>query len=164
MFGFGGQREDWTVTLPTEPTIDLDLTLNAGTGRLTLGGSRLSNVGLTVNAGSLSLDLRDAATMDTLDGTVNAGSSVVWLPDVPITGGFTVNAGSLVFCAPADLGLRFNTGDNPISSNDFDRAGLVKTDDGWETPGFATAPIRTTLDVTANAGSLSLNPSEPCSR
>jgi LiaI-LiaF-like transmembrane region len=143
VFGFGGQREDWTVTLPTEPTIDL---------------------GLTVNAGSLSLDMRDAATMDTLDGTVNAGSSVVWLPDVPITGGFTVNAGSLVFCAPADLALRFDTGDNPISSNDFDQAGLVKTDEGWETPGFATAPIRTTLDVTANAGSLSLNPSEPCSR
>ena len=54
------------------------------------------------------------------------------------------------------------TGDNPISSNDFDRAGLVKTGDGWETPDYATAAIRTELDVTANAGSLSLNPTQPC--
>ena len=164
VFGLGGKHEDWTVTLPTDPTIDLGLTLNAGSGRLTLDNARLSRVGLTVNAGSLSLDMADAAAMEDLGGTVNAGSSVIWLPDVPITGDFTVNAGSLVICAPADLALRFNTGSNPISSNDFDRAGLVRTDDGWETPGFATAPIQTTLDVTANAGSLSLNPSQPCSR
>jgi len=38
----------------------------------------------------------------------------------------------------------------------------VKTGDGWETPDYATAAIRTELDVTANAGSLSLNPTQPC--
>jgi LiaI-LiaF-like transmembrane region len=163
-FGFGGGRESWLVTVPSQPTIDLGVTLNAGTGQLELGGARLSNVDMTVNAGSLSLDLRGAETVDGLDGTVNAGSSVTWLPELPIQGDLTVNAGSLVICAPEGLGLRLNTGDNPISSNDFDRAGLVRTDDGWETPGYATAAIRSELDVTANAGSLSLNPSQPCNR
>ena len=43
-FGSSG-RESWTVTLPTDPTIDLGVTLNAGEGRLVLGrahGSRTS--------------------------------------------------------------------------------------------------------------------------
>jgi hypothetical protein len=163
-FGLSGKREDWRVTLPTAPSIDLGVTLNAGSGRLVLDGARLADVGATVNAGSLSLDLRGVEAIGDLDGTVNAGSNVTWLPALPLQGDLTVNAGSLVICAPAGLGLRLNTGDNPISSNDFDRAGLVRTDDGWETPGYATAAIRTELDVSANAGSLSLNPSEPCSR
>jgi hypothetical protein len=102
------------------------------------------------------------ATASTLDGTVNAGSAVVWLPDVPLQGDLTVNAGSLSICAPADVGLRLVTGDNPISSNNFDDEGLVRSGDAWETPGFATAPIRTVLDVQANAGSVSLNPRQTC--
>jgi Domain of unknown function (DUF5668) len=163
VFGLN-KREDWDVTLPTDPTLGLDVTLNAGSGRLVLGGAHLSNVGVTVNAGSMSVDLREAAAIATIDGTINAGSSVTWLPELPLQGDLTVNAGSLVICAPEGLGLRLNTGDNPISSNDFDRAGLVRTDDGWETPGYATAPVRAELDVTANAGSLSLNPSQPCER
>jgi hypothetical protein len=164
VIGFGGGRESWRVSLPNEPTVDLGVTLNAGSGRLELEGARLSSVDTTVNAGSLSVDLRGAAAVASIDGTVNAGSDVVWLPNLPIQGDLTVNAGSLVICAPEGLGLRLNTGDNPISSNDFDRAGLVRVGDSWETPSYATAEIRTELDVTANAGSLSLNPSQPCSQ
>jgi hypothetical protein len=160
--GFGGGRESWQVTVPGDPTIDLGVTLNAGSGRLILEGAHLSSADITVNAGSLSTDFRGAAAIASIDGTVNAGSSVTWLPNLPLQGSLTVNAGSLVICAPEGLGLRINTGDNPISSNDFDRAGLVKTDGSWETPGYATAAIRSDLDVTANAGSISLNPSQPC--
>ena len=160
-FGSGG-REFWMVTLPTEPTLDVGVTLNAGAGRITLEGARLSDVSLTVNAGSLSLDLRDAEAIESLGGTVNAGSNVTWLPELALEGSLTVNAGSLVICAPEDLGLRLHTGDNPISSNDFDQAGLVQVDDAWETPDYASARVKTELDVTANAGSLSLNPSQPC--
>lgn len=162
VIGFGGARESWRVAVPRDPTIDLGVTLNAGSGRLVLEGVHLRGVDVTVNAGSLSTDLRGAAAVDNIDGTINAGSSVTWLPNLPLQGSISVNAGSLVICAPEGLGLRLNTGDNPISSNDFDRAGLVKTSDGWETPGYATAAIRTELDVSANAGSLSLNPSQPC--
>jgi cell wall-active antibiotic response 4TMS protein YvqF len=164
VIGFGGGRESWRVTLPNAPTIDLGVTLNAGSGKLVLEGAHLTGVDLTVNAGSLSTDLRGAAAVGGLDGTVNAGSSVTWLPNLPVQGSLTVNAGSLVICAPQGLGLRLTTGDNPISSNDFDRAGLEKTDGGWETPGYATAAIRTELDISANAGSVSLNPSQPCSQ
>ena len=162
-FGGGGGRQRWDVTLPTEPTLAVGVTLNAGSGRVVLEGARLSGVDLTVNAGSLSLDLRDAEAIESLGGTVNAGSNVTWLPELSLEGDLTVNAGSLVICAPEDLGLRLNTGDNPISSNDFDRAGLVQVDDAWETPDYASARVKTELDVTANAGSMSLNPSQPCS-
>jgi len=161
-FGISGARERWDITLPTDPTIDLDVELNAGSGRLTLPGAHLGSVDITVNAGSLRIDLRDVAAASTLDGTVNAGSAVVWLPDVPLEGDLTVNAGSLSICAPADVGLRLITGDNPISSNNFDDEGLIRSGDAWETPGFATAPIRIVLDVQANAGSVSLNPRQTC--
>lgn len=161
-FGISGARERWDITLPTDPTIELDVELNAGAGRLTLPGAHLASVDVTVNAGSLRIDLRDVAAASTLDGTVNAGSAVVWLPDVPLEGDLTVNAGSLSICAPSDVGLRLITGDNPISSNNFDDEGLVRSGDAWETPGFATAPIRIVLDVQANAGSVSLNPRQTC--
>ena len=75
----------------------------------------------------------------------------------------TVNAGSLSICAPQGVGLRLTTGDNPISSNDFKDQGLIHTGNTWETSGFATAEIRIALDVTANAGSMSLNPRQTCS-
>jgi hypothetical protein len=162
VFGFPGTRERWNISLPTEPTIDLDVELNAGAGTLTLQGAHLSSIDATVNAGSLRIDLRDVAATSTLDGTVNAGSAVVWLPGLPLEGDLTVNAGSLSICAPEDVGLRLTTGDNPISSNNFEDVGLVRSGDAWQTPGFATAPIRIALDVQANAGSVSLNPRQAC--
>ncbi|HEX5013906.1 MAG TPA: DUF5668 domain-containing protein [Candidatus Limnocylindrales bacterium] len=161
-FPFSSGRETWTVRVPTEPTIDLGVTLNAGSGVVEMDGARLAGVRSTVNAGSLTLDLRGAETITDLGGTVNAGSSVTWLPELAVEGSLTVNAGSLVICAPDGVGLRLHTGDNPISSNNFEDAGLVRTDDGWETPGYDTASVRTELNVTANAGSASLNPSQPC--
>lgn len=161
-FGFSGVRERWDITLPTDPTIDLDVELNAGAGRLTLPGAHLASVDVTVNAGSLRIDLRDAAAASTIGGTVNAGSAVIWLPQRPLEGDLTVNAGSLSICAPDDVGLRLVTGDNPLSSNNFDDEGLVRSGDAWETPAFATAPIRIELGVQANAGSMSLNPRQTC--
>jgi hypothetical protein len=161
-FPFGRGRETWTVQLPSEPTIDLGITLNAGSGNVVLEGASLADVRSTVNAGSFRLDLRGVIAIESIGGTVNAGSSVTWLPELPLEGSLTVNAGSLVLCAPDDLGLRLNTGDNPISSNDFDRAGLVEVDGGWETPGYDTADVRTELSVNANAGSISLDPTQPC--
>jgi hypothetical protein len=162
VFGFPGARERWSITLPTGPTIDLDVELNAGAGTLMLRGAHLASVDATVNAGSLRIDLRNVAAASALDGTVNAGSAVVWLPGLPLEGDLTVNAGSLSICAPEDVGLRLTTGDNPISSNNFEDEGLTRSGDAWETPGFATAPIRIALHIQANAGSVSLNPRQAC--
>jgi Domain of unknown function (DUF5668) len=161
-FGFSGVREQWDITLPIDPTIDLDVEINAGAGRLTLPGAHLASLDVTVNAGSLRIDLRDVVAASTIDGTVNAGSAVIWLPQRPLAGHLTVNAGSLSICAPDDVGLRLATGNNPLSSNNFDDEGLVRSGDAWETPGFATAPIRIELDVQANAGSMALNPRQTC--
>ena len=161
-FPFSGGRETWTVRVPTEPTIDVGVTLNAGSGDVKLDGANLAGVRSTINAGSLTLDLRGVEAITSLGGTVNAGSVITWLPELSVEGSLTVNAGSLVICAPDGIGLRLHTGDNPISSNNFDDAGLVKTDDGWETPGYDSASVQTELNVTANAGSASLNPSQPC--
>jgi len=161
-FPFSGGRETWTVRVPTEPTIDVGVTLNAGSGDVKLDGATLAGVRSTVNAGSLTLDLRGARAITSLGGTVNAGSAITWLPELSVEGSLTVNAGSLVICAPDGIGLRLHTGNNPISSNNFDQAGLVQTDDGWETPGYDSASVQTELNVSANAGSASLNPSRPC--
>ena len=161
-FGFSGVRERWDITLPTDPMMDLDVELNAGSGRLTLPGATLASADVTVNAGALRIDVRDVAAISRIDGTVNAGSAVIWLPQRPLEGDLTVNAGSLSICAPDDVGLRLVTGDNPIFSNNFAEEGLIRSDDAWETPGYATAPIRLLLDVQANAGSVSLNPSQAC--
>jgi hypothetical protein len=161
-FDFATTREQWTVTLPAAPLLDLDLTLNAGSGTIDLDQANLGTVELTVNAGSIKLDLRDAAAIETVDATVNAGSAVVWLPERPLGGELQVNAGSLSLCAPEDIGLRLTTGDNPISSNDFEARGLVRAGEAWESQDYATAPIRIALDVQANAGSLSLNPDRAC--
>jgi hypothetical protein len=161
-FDFAATREQWTVTLPTTPRLDLDVTLNAGSGTIDLGEASLGAVELTVNAGSVKLDLRGAETVDTVGATVNAGSAVVWLPDRALAGELQVNAGSLSICSPEGIGLRLTTGDNPISSNDFEARGLVRVGESWESPNYATAPIRIALETRANAGSLSLNPDRTC--
>ena len=161
-FGFGGARERWSVTLPADPTLELELTLNAGEGTVDLAGAHLGPVGVVVNAGTIHLDLGDVAAIGRLESTMNAGTAVLRLPSRPLEGQIVVNAGALSICAPGDVGLRLATGDNPISSNDFGEAGLMRNGDAWESPDYSTAPIRIALDVQANAGSLSLNPARDC--
>lgn len=161
VFGFGG-RETWAVNLPTEPVIDLDLTLNAGRGELTLRAARLKSVGFTLNAGSLQLDLGEAERLDNLDGTINAGSAVIRLPKRTAGGDINVNAGSLAFCAPEGVGLRIVTDDNFLSANNFGERGLVRVGEAWESPNFAAAELRIELEVQANAGSVSLDSPQAC--
>jgi hypothetical protein len=161
-FSFADTREGWVVNLPTEPTLNLDLTLNAGRGELALAGARLNGLGFTLNAGSLQLDLAAAERLDGLDGTINAGSAVIRLPKLASQGDITVNAGSLTFCAPEGVALRFVTGDNFLSANNFGERGLVRVGGAWESPDFATAGLRIELDVEANAGSLSLDSAQAC--
>lgn len=160
-FVVGRAAESWELTLPSEPGISLDLDLNAGSGTIDLDSAELDDVDVSVNAGALQLDLRGVADVATLDLSVNAGSAVVWLPERALDGDATANAGSLTFCAPEGIGLRFVTG-GAVSSNDFAGAGLVQVGDAWESPGFSTADTRITLGTTANAGSLSLDDEQAC--
>jgi hypothetical protein len=162
VFGIAEGRSSWLLTLPTDPTLSVDVGLNAGSGTIDLGGARLGDVEAQANAGSLRVDLRDAVAIGSLDVSVNAGSAVVWLPELALQGEISANAGSATICAPEGVGLRLVVGSNPISSNDYGSQGLVQVGDAWETAGFASADVRINLVTEANAGSLSLNPQRTC--
>jgi hypothetical protein len=50
-----------------------------------------------------------------------------------------------------------------LGSNDFEQAGLVKLDDDtWQTPGFNAGQPHASLNVSANAGSFSLQLGGTC--
>jgi hypothetical protein len=162
VFGIADARALWTLDLPAEPTIELDVAVNAGAGSMVLGDGRLGNVQAAANAGSIRVDLRDVVEVGIVNVSVNAGSAVVWLPELAVEGEVSANAGSATICAPDGIGLRLIVGSNPISSNDYGSQGLVQVGDAWETPDFASADVKTTLRTEANAGSLSLNSQRTC--
>ena len=157
---FVGDHDDWEVTLPTDTALDLEILVNAGTGRLDLGSSRTSAVSLDVNAGDLRADLDGAAAVESLAVSVNAGSAQVTLPDASLRGSVSANAGSVEICRSADTAIRITTSDSITSSYEF--PGLVQRDQTYESPGFAEADVRIELDASANAGSIALDPEGGC--
>ena len=158
-FGWNRGADDWHVTLPTDSTMDLNVEVNAGRGRLDLAGAKLDAVALDVNAGDAVLDLT-GATLPRLTVDINAAAGSVHLPATGnLTGNLTVNAGSLDVCAPADLGLRVR-GDATLGSITFN--GLTRRGDAWESPGYATAPFHADLSVSASVGSVDINPQGGC--
>ena len=161
LFGIGGPRETWDLALPRSSTIDLTTTLNAGNGHLNLGTGHFGAVSTTVNAGDMRIDL-DGAVATRVDVRVNAGDTRIVLPASSITGSLTVNAGSIEMCTPEGAGLRFTTNENITSSFDFGSSGLQKSGSTWTSSNFATAAVRIDLATTANAGSISLNPTDGC--
>ena len=160
---FFNRRVDWDVRLPTEPRLDLDLEMNAGSMTADLAGANLGVVTLDLNAGNATLDLSDVRDIDGVELGVNAGSLTVHLPQVSMTGSIEANAGSVTICTPPDVALRLHTGDSVLASQDFGDAGLVQDGDTWETPGYDTAATRIELRTEANAGSFELDPREGCS-
>ena len=158
-FGWHPGSDDWNVVLPTDTTLDLDATINAGRGRLDLSGARLDTLGVDVNAGDMRVDLADA-TVRRMDVSVNAGATTIHLP---ASGGFTgdveVNAGSLQVCVPETLGLRVTS---TAALGSIDVNGLTRSGDAWVTPGYSTAQSRAELAVTANLGSVDITTEGAC--
>lgn len=162
LFVFGpSHRDSWTVTLPTQVTLDIEGDVNAGDGRYALTGARLGRTELTVNAGSIRVDLTDSS-VSRLDVRVNAGSARMVFPAAGFTGSLEVNAGSIAFCMPDGVGLRVSTNDNITGSNNFGQRGLSRSGSTWETPNFSSAANRIDLAANANAASISLNPEDGC--
>jgi hypothetical protein len=114
-----------------------------------------------VNAGSLVAALERSA-LRSVGVTVNAGSASLTFPDADVTGSLTVNAGSIELCVPSTTGLRIETKDGALGSNDFGERGLVRSGDAWISTNWEAATHRIALEATANAGSLSLNPEGGC--
>jgi len=157
--GFDRTGDDWQLALPTGVVLDLDAEINAGRGRFDLDGAALDAIALDVNAGDARLDLT-GSTASTLDVEVNAGSATVLLPSSSdLTGELDVAAGSIEICAPAGLGLRIR-GDADFGSTQFN--GLLRVADAWETPDLSTATHVAELSVSAQAGSVVVNPAGGC--
>lgn len=162
-FGFLGTKDSWRIVLPAGPTLDVDAAVNAADATFDLRAVPLSGFALDLNAGSARIDLTDSTLTGPIEVSVNAGSGRLVLPDGSYSGDLSVNAGSLRVCAPEGAGLRIVMSSNVTGSNNFESRGLTRTGDTYETPGFATAVDRITLDVGANAGSVALNPDGGCS-
>jgi hypothetical protein len=157
---FTENGESWQVTVPTS-TGSLNLTMDAGTGRVSLGGTSVTTVNSTLNAGDLRLDLT-GTPLAHVDLSVNAGSAKVDLPAADISGSLTANLGSIAFCVPPGVGLQLTTSDNITAGNNFADRGLTKSGNTWQSPDFATATNRIILETTANLGGLTLDPDGGC--
>ena len=147
------------VTLPTNSTLDLDVEVNAGRGRLDLAGARLGDVRLDANAGALNVNLT-GATLVRLSMEVNAAKASVRLPATgDFEADFEVNAADMSVCAPPELGLRISQ-DVVLGSTTY--SGLVRNGDGWETPGYSTATSHADVTISVNVGSVDVNPEGGC--
>jgi hypothetical protein len=157
----GGSR--WEVTLPRAGTIDIDVSVNAGSARLDLAGLAVPTVDVSVNAGDARIDLGEATGIERIDGSANAGALTITLPPPSgraLTGSLSVNAGSLQLCVPDGVALEFRVDDNTLSSDNFGSRGLVRDGDTWSRGGGSLDAIR--LDLSANLGSITLNPEDGC--
>lgn len=156
---FNGGADEWRITLPTASTIDLAADVSAGRGTFDLAGARIGTARLVVNAGDVRFDL-SGADAERLSLDMNAARVQVTLPAASdLTADLTLNAGALSICAPDGLGLRVRESG---SLADFDSSGLVRANGAWETPGYATATHRADVSVTANVGSVDVNPEGGC--
>ncbi len=155
---------DWSVSLPRVPQINLDLQLNAGSATASLSGARIASLRATVNAGEAKLDLSGAGDTTGLDGTANAGSLSISLPSVPgtLAGSLHVNAGTIRVCVPATAGLRIRVDGETLASDNFAQRGMTRSNDVWTLPSWNTSSSRIDLTVTANLGTIMLNPEEGC--
>jgi hypothetical protein len=144
-FGFLGTKDSWQIALPAGPALDIDASANAGEATFDLRASQLAAFGLSINAGSARVDLGGSSLAGRLAISVNAGSARLTLPDGSFDGDLSVNAGSLRICAPEGAAFR-----------------IVMDENTYESPGFATATNRITLEASANAGSIALNPDGGC--
>ena len=158
----GAMATAWQVTLPQASALDVTVVVNAGSAKVDLAGARVGVVSATVNAGDARLALLETTGLGRLAASVNAGSLAVTLPPSGLEGHISVNAGSAKVCTPDGVGLRFRTADNALGTTNFAQRGLVQVGSTWTTPGYDAAPIHIDLDISANLGSISLNPEGGC--
>ena len=157
--GAGGGNQ-WTVELPRDARMSLDLSVNAGSAVGAFDGMRLDRVQVSLNAGSATLDLGESLEVGSLAASANAGSLSVTLPATSMTGSVSANAGSIDLCVPDGVDLRIRLEDNALGSNNFAEAGLVEVGDTWTRAGVGSARID--LTASANLGSITLNPDDGC--
>ena len=157
-FGFTPGGDVWRLALPAASTLDLTAEVSAGRGRFDLAGAQLGNVRLDVNAAQASVDLGDA-TIARLSMRVNAASASLRLPAQDFGADLSVSAGALKVCAPSELGLRIRS-TSVLASTHYN--GLISNGDVWESPGYSMANHHADVTITANVGSVDINPLGGC--
>src|SRR5438552_3997493 len=154
----------WTITLPRTPRLDLAAQVNAGTGRFDLADANLGQVRVTVNAGTLMLDLSHVASIGGLELHLNAvGDPRILLPNTSLTGSIDANAaGNIRLCPPAGAGLSLTANDNLTATNNYAERGLAQVGGAWQTRGYDAAAVRIQLVTHANAGGFNLEQEGSC--
>ena len=155
-----GGSASWTVTVPTEPTIDLTASLNAGEGFVTLDDAHLDELAIEMNAGAARITAAEVAALRSLRVSLNAGSLSVALPDLAFGGRLEANAGSLAVCVPPKTGLRVTLDTNITASHNLGERGLTRSGDVWTRAGSSGATIDLVIEV--NAASITLDPEDGC--
>jgi len=161
IFGFADARQEWDVVLPTDVTIDLEVSANAAESDLALDGAELGALGVDANAGGVAIRLPEAS-VDDLSVDANAGSVSLTVDDgTTLTGSVSMNAGSLDLCVPDGVDVAITMSEENITfSHNLDQSGLSREGDTWRS-GSGDAAI--VLDVSGNAASFTFNPEGGCS-
>ena len=165
LFVLGQQtRNEWQVELPATAAISMAMTLNAAEAQIDLGDGPIATFEGTLNASDATLDLGSVTTPQpaSLDLTLNASSGKVALPAGSVVGDVTLNASSLELCVPAGVEARLEV-EATLAADDLGDSGLLKSGDGWQSAGYATAGIRIDLSITSTVSSLSVERPEVCS-
>jgi hypothetical protein len=163
-FSLGDPAARWDVVLPDDPALDVSMELGAGSVRANLGGTHVSSLAATVNAGDAHIDLSGATGTSAVTGDVNAGSMSVALPPAAgtLAAVITANAGSVRICAPAGVPVRITMGSQTLSSVNFAQRGMTQEGDTWTRGAWGSAASRIDLRVSVNLGSITLDPEDGC--
>lgn len=160
---FTRHGDDWRISIPKSADLgSLNLTLNAGEGKVDLAGAKVASANVTLNAGSLRLGFADTTSLGSVNTTVNAGSLTLDLPGFSGSTNVSVNAGSLDACVPSGTGLRIHwTG--ALASHNLDSLGFSKLDtDTWVSQGYDSASSRIQMNISASLGSFALHVGGGC--
>jgi hypothetical protein len=161
VIGFANARQDWDITLPSDVTLALDVTANAGSSNLALGGMELSDLEVDMNAGDLDVDLAGTSVTE-LSVSANAGSvSIVVDEATAADGSISVNAGSVDLCVADGTAIEITVNDSNITfSHNLDDSGLDRSGDTWRS---GDGPADVILEIEGNAASFTYNPTGGCS-
>jgi hypothetical protein len=157
------QGSSWRLVLGTDPRLDLSLQVDAGSAEVDLAGATVGLLEVGANAiGDTRLDL-SAAAVDRVDVEANAADLAILLPTTAdLSGDVRGNAASIELCAADEVGLRFRVEENITASNNFAAAGLIRSGDTWESPGYAAAAVQVDLRIGGGAVSYALSPQGGC--
>jgi hypothetical protein len=161
VIGFANARQDWDVRLPRDVTLGLDVTANAGSSTMALGGMDLSDLSIDMNAGDIDVDLAGASTSE-LSMSANAGSLTLIVDEETVAdGSISVNAGSVDLCVADGTAVEITVNDANITfSHNLDDSGLDRSGDTWRS---GDGPADVVLEIEGNAASFTYNPTGGCS-